>query len=965
MNQTPDKEPTGRAPKLEGVRGNEHEMLMKYVGHVEATSIERVEEVEESKNGLGKSLLSGLPIQNNIENQDGKSITCTRYQSMHVGRRGSGKEAFTQPIPGTSLNLSTTEMTALLGPSSIRAGSHSTLEMHCQRTPEKDGRETSKKKTPSGTQSGQKKERSKHYPKRSAAKAKAVISGCADAIAQKQAEVDVAREKVQEDNGVIEKRKNKIKNNERPKELSSHEKYIQLKNFIEALEEENAPIDVIMTKHHFLEREKVVMKRRELPLSDRGAKFYAKYKYLQDFIQQYPDYADVGVALVDRMCYVTMKSGPTQKTFESLAQQGEVFCKLYNMPGSDKLYWYTRFMYDIANDERVHDLPQNCYQLHNRLLWTNLWRKTYKLKFGGEIDATPDMLDHFVERQDLLDFFYGASLRQDLRNESEYLGDRFTYFDTWKMETELKILGEPFKIKEPFVTNNEYIGDFCGGDRELKHPDFEDTLTPRCVGRQYLVGFTTAYDQIKIPRSCSCNEKIACITRQMCPPAYGDDPHAKAHSRAMWRDAYVKLMQELPLPNYTPSPDHLEQFLNHVPPQRRVPIYEAYKKQSWLGKDDSSINPMSKVFVKVETLLGKTVLTLDSRAISGKTDEFLAMVGPSYYAWQKQCSKLWSDGNWINQKYIYTGGMTGVEIGMIAAYFESLGWYAYEGDFSRYDGHTEEEALDCEYDCYEQKFSKEFADLLRRTISKRSLTMSKCSFTTIGKFDSGLSNTSFGNTLRGFMIAKAIEERLRFYGWDGKIVVMQLGDDNVYFASKRIDMDVMRKVSLEMGHILKVVERTPEEYDLLEYCSMRFWRTSAATRVLGPKPFRTLAKSFVMHKPLPKGQTIEDWTRVVATGFKHYLWVPVLGAVVDQFDVSASPQPVPEWQVSLREPIVHIDETEIAEQFAVIYGVDYQRLEQLVADVDFTKPGTCFTHPLFNTMLEIDGCELDEAAHLV
>jgi len=397
----------------------------------------------------------------------------------------------------------------------------------------------------------------------------------------------------------------------------------------------------------------------------------------------------------------------------------------------------------------------------------------------------------------------------------------------------------------------------------LKLPAISENT--KCKENEYLVGYTTARDHVWCPRTCVHNEFVALKERQLLEPLSSPEVREDAWHHNL--NAFRKYMKPYKY-NYKETPEvALELFLNGYTEKRRNAI------RSTLANCDGYhiLNPNTKGFVKRNWELGKVPHKRHPRFVSGKHDDYLCASSPDYKLFVESMKEQYykTTEAAIQSKFIYTSGMTADEIGLIVTHFERRGWYAYEGDFSRYDAHNEEEAIDAQFKWYE--FPKELDSVLRKQLTTKGRTMSNIRFGHVGKVASGVANTSYGNTLIGFMFFAGFFEKIG----DTDYVVVQLGDDNIVFTKYKFSIDEIVNYALECGHKLEICLR--DDYDLLEFCSMRFWDVGVQ-RVLGPKPGRWLAKGLITSNPLLTEDQLPNHISGIAYSLRFYNWMPIVGA---------------------------------------------------------------------------------------
>lgn len=487
-----------------------------------------------------------------------------------------------------------------------------------------------------------------------------------------------------------------------------------------------------------------------------------------------------------------------------------------------------------------------------------------------------------------------------------------------------------------------------------------------CKERLYQVGFKFGTDQAYCPTPCSHNLHVALLTRQLTNPL-----STREERKAVYQDGLKKFISKSKdWPTFLSIDKELamENFLEHFLPVRRGVLRTCYLPEnlvSWPAH--TRVN----AFPKVEMCTAKSPAARDPRCISSPDTESLMTIGPEYYAWQKEvCKTNFSSAiSCLSQKYIYTGGLDGVAIGAIVTYYESQGYHCIEGDYSRYDGHTEEEAIEAEFDFYTMMgMTKETLHFFKQQLDTRGGTRTGVRYTVKGKRCSGVINTSLGNTIVGFILAAAmIPDDL--FDW----VVMQLGDDNVFFIRLKnthpeydTDHDLvigrllksMVEIAAKAGHKLVAILRTPFEYDFLEYCSQRFWNIGAQ-RVLTYKPGRVCSKTFCAVKQQDNMQT---YVKDILTGMRYSWFVPVLGVFIKQL-ASQNPTKKDCYKSHQYSPTIsgklEVDETVIRTQFKRVYGFEAEELEKDLMSLDLGAVGVTYDSELIETLLRVDGAWVD------
>lgn len=523
----------------------------------------------------------------------------------------------------------------------------------------------------------------------------------------------------------------------------------------------------------------------------------------------------------------------------------------------------------------------------------------------------------------------------------------------WNMKKKNRVLQYPCPQLVDYCTGtNTAVGvPLANGARVSPRP------VTNCRTMAFKVGFTINPGMVWIPRLCGHNELNALLYRQLLPSIGQPDIR-----KELWDLGRVELSRDLPPQQYDTTlsdAEIFEYFAAKYPLNRRSALRSAYLDINGTFRFPECD---TKAFVKREWLVGKALNKRNPRLISGKTDDYLAETGPEYYLWMKHmCSKYWPDlETTLRQKFIYTGGMTGDQIGHIFNHFVQLNWHVVEGDYSRYDGHNEVEALEAEMDYYSTVLRPETVSALRRQLSTKGRTANGHTFSVPGKVASGVINTSFGNTIRGFMIVAswcALNDIKDF-------AVVQLGDDNLIFIKdlEGFKLPAFVEHCAAMGHKLEAVHRP--DPDFAEYCSQRFWNIGS-TYVLGPKPARVLAKTFITHDPTLIDSDMPEYCRQIAVGFKNYTWIPVLGRVIERWMEVAPTKSkrVDQFmrrnaaaqfhKIQLRETL-EIDNASVYSQFVKIYGFDPLLLEEELNNIEL-RTGVAWWNELLDHMCEVDG----------
>lgn len=477
-----------------------------------------------------------------------------------------------------------------------------------------------------------------------------------------------------------------------------------------------------------------------------------------------------------------------------------------------------------------------------------------------------------------------------------------------------------------------------------------------CNPKTYSVGFTTAREAIWVPRSCCHNERVALYKRQLLP-ALGDADERKR----MWQTAVVGLYNDpvdtlgAPFPDWRDLAQAEVSYIPHLDGRRRIMYATAWKHLVKTPHTHCKTNG----FVKREVLLGRPSHKLDPRFISAKQETYWARSAAQYYSFYKDLTRMvWpDDALYLADKCaIFAGGLKANTLGELVSMNEARGWYAVESDLSRCDGHMEVEALEAEMWIYEHTgCPRDILDELCKQLVTDGSTPSGIRFFVPGKRASGVINTTLGNSL---LCLAMYDSFFRSKGVpSSEYQIIQLGDDNVIFTRELFDFHELEEWCFRFGHKVEAVLRgnTQDAYDRITFCSGYFWDIGGV-RVLGPKPFRCLAKTFVPTVPLNPRQ-LSLHLGGVAASYKNYAWIPVLGEVcrriLEHHQVGKIQRPVN--PTALGGAAVRVDDAAVHRHFVELYGMAPEKFEPVLDEVDFARTGIVVRSPLFRYCGEIDG----------
>lgn len=495
-----------------------------------------------------------------------------------------------------------------------------------------------------------------------------------------------------------------------------------------------------------------------------------------------------------------------------------------------------------------------------------------------------------------------------------------------------------------------------------------------CVPRQHALQFTTVHPRtILIPSpKCAEAEAVAVVTRQQVRT----HPDSKSHHRRRVFRVGVAHLRRFWAVKYDPNaltPEEKREFLLKGRPRRQQNVF----RQGFLAVDrGDEIDYRSKAFVKVEAALGKSRVDWDPRNICGGRPEHMGAYGPEYYYYQKTIVKELHALDIHTTKVVYTGGMDAVQVGDLFTDLVDGGYHFIEIDLSRCDGHNSAEANAAERMMMEYHgCPPELVDSFKRANKTEGVTACGHKFGAGPSQESGRQNTSFGTTKRLSCILMACAHVLSIWmtgekctAWealdkeaDDKWLAMslrafQLGDDGVVGILPIIVDKLGGENVLEMfkyvfkiaGHKAKAKFIPNDESHRVSFCSGWFWSIGNGRHVLGMKPFRTLAKTFVTKDPLLKPSDMLSYAKGIAISMRHYRFIPVLGQVVTQLltrthgvDILKYVEDNP-YKHRLERPL-EIDQNEVNHHFSLLYGMHPDDFK-FIDNVDWCQTGSVVRH---------------------
>lgn len=360
---------------------------------------------------------------------------------------------------------------------------------------------------------------------------------------------------------------------------------------------------------------------------------------------------------------------------------------------------------------------------------------------------------------------------------------------------------------------------FCYAKHKL-YPDFEPfvaAITPR-------------------------NELVALHNRQ-CKPKL-------SFVEGSWKAAYSKVKGHLfPKDFFYPGPYSFEEYLK-LPQITGAKLKEAIRAiEKFRQVGLTVVDYLYSGFVKLEVTILNPYLkrpnSFDVRQILFRKGVAKLIVA----LWVGRVSKMATKTyKYPYSKFVYSGGMTPIELGRYFKWAISKFKYCTETDFTRWDASLGTEALDIEYEYlvsvihtnYSSKFDEtyqSFKDLLRSQQQTKGYTK-WYSFKVNGTRKSGDPNTSVGNSVLNFIANGSYLETLNC---DYSVLVM--GDDVLLFSEKPVEPQAYEEHCLSLGLEPKPIYHT----DILKasFCSGHFWPAyvdGEETFVFGVKPHRLFGK---------------------------------------------------------------------------------------------------------------------------
>lgn len=367
-----------------------------------------------------------------------------------------------------------------------------------------------------------------------------------------------------------------------------------------------------------------------------------------------------------------------------------------------------------------------------------------------------------------------------------------------------------------------------------------------------------------LARNCEHNEAKAVCCRQLSTKF----PELKKHQILnRWTIAFDLLKKHTTMDKELLKSD-FNVWVSRYPQARKLAIIRA---NTSLTRQHAEVNRNTKAFVKREFIVGKTEDEFKPRLISGMSDEFLALTGPEFYAYDKIKNRQFYNKD--SRIYI-TSGATREEVGEYHSNAINDGYIPVENDFSLFDG-SQEQGCNLAYKEYlKDSFPvEEIAEYLVGDGGVTGRTSHGHKYSREGSFNSGQINTTSGNSEKNAAATLWVYTRL---GYDD-IKLMCIGDDSITYVRKPPDLQAIKAEFAKLG--LPCSPMANELWDV-EYCNMLFWELEPGVYMPGPKPGRFLAKVFHTFKHFNNDD--ERWAhlRGIVLGERFSAYIPMLGEVL-------------------------------------------------------------------------------------
>jgi hypothetical protein len=440
-----------------------------------------------------------------------------------------------------------------------------------------------------------------------------------------------------------------------------------------------------------------------------------------------------------------------------------------------------------------------------------------------------------------------------------------------------------------------------------------------------------------VPRSCYHSEYVSIRNRILAPQTGSDEPwHYMTDVAAYFFDDFY---QPETLKKVT-----FDKWVKHYPPARREQVKEARQ----LARDRGIIQKELgvKLFVKRECLpkcLPDEDISFDPRAIQGNHDVVLAQLGPWYSSDSEYLQKTWGKHDGSFGIITYAAGLNAQDIGewFDQAHDAVIDSVELTNDARRWDMSIRRAGTEFMATVISQRTKKwhdkpiprRVASLFFNTLDCTGVSHQGIHFKTEGRIRTGGISTSAGNsTLNAHLHLTPIIMVLGRFPTRSELMLIVMGDD-MYMVLNRTLANKVYHVLASFLTFAGIQHKLTLFTDQREgqFCSSRFWPTLNGT-VLGPKPFRTLSKTFYCKHAL-SDKNARGWLRGVVLGwYADSAHVPVLRVVIRRMlEITSADEPKFYEKIfrARSARVEKADEDEMATMCDVVYPGGYEAILEI------------------------------------
>lgn len=354
--------------------------------------------------------------------------------------------------------------------------------------------------------------------------------------------------------------------------------------------------------------------------------------------------------------------------------------------------------------------------------------------------------------------------------------------------------------------------------------------------------------------------------RQALEIRAGFDRNVDKEAARNFRDFAIEMLSQLPdIDIGTPNPEALF--------RAKYGVKKAEHLLSLINEPLTEKDIWSELFVKGEVYLGKTEDTYKSRMIWNRSLKFLAHHLPACDQVSHGLAKIFNK----HTNFYYTSGATVADISNYADKI-TLWPHIVEMDVSNFDGSVLNEMLEVEKWFLQNKVTgywpdKEWFIENHDKVWGRSFDGEVTYQANHGR-RSGDPVTSCFNSMQNILLTMWV---CGGHNWDGDIVVMAAGDDNVTSLKHYVDAYKITTRYAKLGMKVNAINR--DSIYQTEFCSGLFWNVGGRP-YWGNLPFRQLSKlgmNHGKHDPKMFKSLLLGMSKSLLPSAGH---VPVLGALL-------------------------------------------------------------------------------------